>query len=99
MLKYKPPPAIAAHVAAAAPAALAQPPDYDTDDEGHLCEPKPAKRKKTQTHKVAKSMMTEHVRGKRWEYGYFWNPSKVPYGPKRLEFGPRDGQIVRHVGA
>ena len=66
MLKCSLPLAIAAPDPAAAPAALVQLPGFDTDDEGPLCEPKPAKKTKVvQTQTVLKSMLTLY------KYGYF----------------------------
>ena len=72
MLKFIVQPAIAAQVEGAVPAAPALLPDFNTCYEGPLCEPKPKKKpRQAQTQKVIISMLTKHVRVKRWEYGYF----------------------------
>ena len=45
-------------------------PDYDTDDEGPVCEPPAVKRPRvTTTIRIEKSIMTTNQRVKRWEYG------------------------------
>ena len=72
LLKFDP-----AIVEGAAPAiadgavpALLPLPDYDTDDEGPVCEPPALKRPRVaKTIRIEKSIMTTNQRVKRWEYG------------------------------
>ena len=70
MLKYRPalllPPWDESAAPAMAPPAINA---YDTDDEGPLIEPNPAKQARSM--RVQKSLATQHHRVRRWEYGYF----------------------------